>query len=48
MDRQSEMSLFFRIVDVESCSAADRTIKPRLSTVFKLVSSLEDPLGANP
>ena len=48
MDRQSEMSLFFRVVDAESCSATDRIMKPRLSTIFKLVSSLEDPLGANP
>ena len=27
MDRQSEMSLFFRVVDEESCSTADRIMK---------------------
>ena len=42
------MSLFVWVVDAESFAAADRNLKLTPSTVFKLVSCLEDRLGANP
>jgi len=48
MDRQSEMSLFVRVVDAESFSAAARTMKLTPSVVFKLFRRLEDRLRADP
>ena len=46
MDRQSEMSVFVRVVEAESFSAAARSLKLTPSAVSKLVSRLEDRLGA--
>jgi len=46
LDRQSEMSVFVRVVDSESFSAAARALKLTPSAVSKLVSRLEDRLGA--
>lgn len=46
MDRQSEMSVFVKVVDSESFSSAARARKLTPSAVSKLVSRLEDRLGA--
>jgi len=46
LDRQSEMAVFVKVVDEESFSSAARVMKLTPSAVSKLISRLEDRLGA--